>query len=96
MQTNFEEGYGVRLTEDEVKTGPSYYLAHFGVSKPNSSKVRIVFDAVAIFKGQCLNDCISSGPALQNSLACVLIRFREGEVAWSSDIKAMYSRVRLN
>lgn len=96
MQTNFEEGYAVRLNQDEVRTGPSYYLAHFGVSKPNSSKVRIVFDAAAKFKGQCLNDCISSGPALQNSLASVLIRFREGEVAWSSDIKAMYSRVRLN
>lgn len=38
---------------------------------------------------------ILSGPALQPSLPAVLIQFREGEVAWSSDVEAIFSRFQL-
>jgi hypothetical protein len=57
--------------------------------------LRLVFDAAAKSHGKCLNDFISSGPALQNPLPAVLIRFREGAIAWSADIGAMFSRNRL-
>ena len=43
-----------------------------------------------------MNDAILSGPALQSSLPSVLIQFREGAVAWASDVEAMFSRFRLN
>jgi hypothetical protein len=33
---------------------------------------------------------------LQPSLAAVITRFREGEIAWASDIEAMFSRFRLS
>jgi hypothetical protein len=57
--------------------------------------LKVVFDAAAPFKGKCLNDAILSGPALQPSLSAILIQFREGEVAWASDVEAMVSRFRL-
>ena len=59
-------------------------------------KLRVVFDAAAPFQGKCLNDAILSGPALQPSLPSVLTQFREGTVAWASDVEAMFSRFRLN
>lgn len=60
--------------------GPEYYLTHHGVQK--GKKTRVVFDAGAKFRGQCLNDIsILSGPALQASLPSTIIKFREKEMA---------------
>ncbi len=91
-----EENYRRRLRSrlagpaaDEAR----YFLAHHGVYK--GPKLKVVFDAAAPFKGKCLNDAILSGPALQPSLSAILIQFREGEVAWASDVEAMVSRFRL-
>ena len=98
MQKNFDEGYAIRLTQSELADeSPAYYLPHFGVYKSSSGKdIRIVYDAAAKYRGRCLNDCICSGPALQNPLPSVVIKFREGEITWAADIKAMFSRIRLN
>ena len=38
---------------------------------------------------------MTSGPILQNSLPRIIIRFREGDIAWAADIQAMFSRIRL-
>jgi hypothetical protein len=92
MKKTLDQGYASRLagpTADEAR----YFLAHHGVYK--GPKLRVVFDAAAPFKGKCLNDAILSGPALQPSFPAVLIQFREGEVAWASDVEAMFSRFRL-
>jgi hypothetical protein len=97
MQKNFDEGYARRLTPEEAAAQPVYYLPHFGVPKsPGSSELRLVYDSAAKYQGSCLNDYITSRPALQNPLPAVIIRFREGAVAWSADVGAMYSRIRLN
>lgn len=96
MDKNFKNGYAVRLITEQLKEhGPAYYIPHFGVPKAGGDGVRIVFDAAARFQGKSLNDAIISGPALQNSLPAVLLRFREGAIAWAADIQAMYSRIRL-
>jgi hypothetical protein len=71
-----------------------YFLVYHGVYK--EKKLRVVYDAPAAFKGKCINDAINSGSALQPSLAAVITRFREGEIAWASDIEAMFSRFRLS
>ncbi len=42
-----------------------------------------------------MNDRMRPGPKLQSDLAKVLIRFRQGDIAFSADITAMYSRIRL-
>ncbi|KAI9562447.1 hypothetical protein GHT06_009880 [Daphnia sinensis] len=86
MAKNFTEWYAQRLSVEEIQQRPTkYFLLHFGVPKmAGRPELRV-----------CLNDFITSGPALQNPLPAVLIRFREGMVAWSADICAMFSRIRL-
>ncbi|XP_045032663.1 uncharacterized protein LOC123474519 [Daphnia magna] len=90
MQKTFDQGYASRLSDP---ASAKYFLAHHGVYK--GSKLRVVFDAAAPFRGKSLNDAILSGPALQPALAAVISRFRQEEVAWASDIEAMFSRFRL-
>jgi len=65
------------------------------VVKPDrqTTKVRIVFDAAAKYKGVCLNDFIHTGPKLQNELFDVLLRFCKNEVAIVCDKSEMYLRV---
>ncbi|XP_045028849.1 uncharacterized protein LOC123471498 [Daphnia magna] len=92
MEKNFKKGYAIVL-EDANYGPPEYYLAHHGVRK--CTKLRVVFDAAAPFKGKCLNDSILSGLALQTPLPSVILKFREGEIAWAADIEAMLSRIRL-
>ena len=92
------EGYARKVTDPkELAVDDQYLLAHFGVYKKSAKvkKVRIVFDSAAPFRGKSLNDALLTGPVLQNSLAAVLIRFREGAVAFTADIEAMFSRIRL-
>lgn len=93
MEKYFEKGYAVAVEKDALGD-PEYYLPHHGVQQGN--KIRVVFDAVASFSGKCLNDAIFSSPALQTPLPSVLIGFREGEIAWASDVEAMFSRIRLH
>ncbi|XP_057376361.1 uncharacterized protein LOC130697472 [Daphnia carinata] len=92
MERNFEKGYAVMLETTDYGP-PEYYLAHHGVRK--GPRLRVVFDAAAPFKGKCLNDSILSGPALQTPLVSVILKFREGGIAWAADIEAMFSRIRL-
>ncbi|XP_059350988.1 uncharacterized protein LOC132087913 [Daphnia carinata] len=91
MQKTFDHGYASRPLDP---ASAKYFLTHHGVYKgPN---LRFVFDTAAPFRGKSLNDAIVSGPALQPALATVLSRFRQDEIAWASDIEAMFSRFRLN
>lgn len=90
MAKTFEQGYASVLQDPSEA---QYFLAHHGVYK--GPKLRVVFYAAAPFRGKCLNDSIIAGPALQPSLASVVIRFRAHEIAWASDVEAMFSRFRL-
>lgn len=92
VQKTIDKGYATILSEEESFSA-KYFLAHHGVYK--GPKLRVVFDAAAPFQGKCLNDFILSGPSLQPSLPSVLTQFREGVVAWASDVEDMFSRFRL-
>jgi hypothetical protein len=98
MAKNFAEGYARRLSTTEVEERPTrYWLPHFAVPKvAGRPELRLVFDAAAKYRGRSLNDYVTPGPALQNPLPAVILHFREGEVAWSADIGAMFSRIRLD
>ena len=98
MAKYFEKGYAHIVADPAELAHPEQgFLPHFGVRKRHgdNKKIRIVFDSAAKFEGKCLNDCLLTGPPLQNLLPHVLIRFREGAVAFSADIEAMFSRIRL-
>ena len=87
-----EKGYAKKLSENELPiTSPiTNYVPHHGVlnvKKPN--KVRVVFDAAAIYHETCLNNNLLPGL----DLVSVLCRFRQGEYAVISDIKTMFYQV---
>lgn len=96
VQRLFDEGYAERVPDSEVETQDrTWYLPHHGVRHPEKKKLRVVFDCSAKTGNLCLNDLLVKGPNLTNSLVGVLLRFREGPVAFTCDVDSMFHRVRL-
>ena len=62
----------------------------------SSGKYRLVFNCSFICDGQNLNEELLAGPTLTPPLLDVLLRFRQGRVAVSGDITAMFHQVRLS
>jgi hypothetical protein len=74
--------YASILSEEEAAS-EKYFLAHRGAYK--GLKFRVVFDAAASFQEKCLT--MLSDPALKPSLQSLLIQFREGEIAFASNVE---------
>ena len=53
-------------------------------------KVRVVYDAPAKYRKCGLNHHLLKGPDLLNNLVSIVIRFRLGQFAVTSDIKQMF------
>ena len=71
-----------------------WYIPHHGVYHPKKpTKIRIVFDCAAEFKGESLNKHLSQGPDLTSTLTGVLNRFRQGQVGLMCDIESMFYQV---
>ena len=87
------------LDKADAARTDQHFLQHHGVLKKstNSSenKVRVIFDSTASFNGKCLNDALLTGPVLQTQLPKISTKFREGQVTFTADIEAMFSRIRL-
>ena len=66
------------------------------VSPQKPDKVRVVFDCSAKYQGASLNDQLLQGPDLTNMLVGVLTRFRQEQIAFMSDIEAMFHQVRVS
>ena len=72
------------------------YLPHCGVYHPcKRSKIRLVFDGSAKFQGTLLNKEVLPGPNLSSQLIGVLTRFRTEEVAFMTNIEAMFHQVHI-
>lgn len=92
------KGYARMLTKEEAATvsKTTWFLPHHPVSNPNKpGKVRVMFDVAARFSGTSLNEQLLQGPSLTNDLSGVLIRFREEEIAFSTDIEGMFYQTRV-
>ena len=89
--------YDPRLpqTADERREQNQYFLPTHGVYKSEGSKMRIVFDSKAEMDGVSFNDRMETGDKKQSNAPDNLTRFREREVAYVSDVEAMFSRIRL-
>ena len=92
-----KKGYLMRLKGDEAELAKEdgWYLPHFPVIRndKSSTRVRIVYDAAATFKGTSLNSQIYPGPSLYNDLVEVLLRFRQHAVALVGDISEIFLQV---
>ena len=91
-------GYVRKLTPEEAakRSRITWYLLHhpvFNANKPN--KCHVVFDAAAKSDGTSLNDQLYQGPDLANSLTGALIRFRKEEIAFTTDLEAMFHQVKV-
>ena len=69
IEEYLEKGYVAKVREHD-RSLSKWYLPHFPVLRPDkdTTKVRIVFDTSAKYKGQALNDAILQGPKLQREL----------------------------
>ena len=86
----------VEPAEDEAK-GKEFYIPHKPVVRESAetTKMRIVYDASARASGQTpsLNECLETGPPLQNQLWDVLVRNRFHAVAIVGDLRQAFLQV---
>jgi hypothetical protein len=95
---NVKKGYAEEVPQEEVKRddGRVWYVPHHAVTHPRKpDKIRIVFDCAATYSGVSLNKVVNQGPDLTNKLTDVLMRFRQGPIAFMADVEAMFSQVKV-
>ena len=91
------KGYTRKVSRENLGNSNVWYLPHHAVFHPQKpDKVRVVFDCSAKFQGTSLNDQLLQGPDLTNTLVGVLTRFRQEQIAFMSDIEAMFYQVRVS
>ena len=61
----------------------------YHLKKP--TKMCVVFDCSAKYKGESLNDLLLQGPDLTNQLIGVLCRFRQSAIAFMCDVESMFT-----
>ena len=97
VEKYIKDGHARKLSDDETSNQQSvWYLPHHPVfKKSDPNKCRVVFDCAAKYRGTSLNDIILQGPNLINSLAGVLMRFRNERIAVVADIEAMFHQCKV-
>ena len=79
--------------------GKEFYIPHKAVIRENAAttKMRIVYDASARAKDTApsLNECLETGPPLQNQIWRVLVRGRVHAVAIAGNIRKAFLQVRI-
>ena len=97
IQDQIKQGI-VERAENEA-TNKEFYIPHKPVVRESAetTKMRIVYDASARAnpKVPSLNDCLETGPPLQNLLWNVLVRNRFHAVAIAGDLKQAFLQVRI-
>ena len=97
IQDQLSQGI-VERVHSEPK-GKEFYIPHKAMIREmaESTKIRIVYDASARAneKAPSLNDCLETGPPLQNKLWSVLVRNRFQSVALAGDLKQAFLQVRI-
>lgn len=74
---------------------PNFFLPHHGVLRESTTtKLRVVFNASATTSsGKSLNDIQLPGPALQNDIFSILLRFRQHKYVACADVEKMFRQV---
>ena len=94
-----QEKEGIIERVPEKSKAKEFYLPHRAmVRQPaESSKIHIAFDASAKAddKSPSLNDCLETGPSLQNLIWDILVRNRIQAVTVSGDLKQGFLQIRI-
>lgn len=73
---------------------PHFFIPHHGIFKAGSDKLRTVFDGSSkSSNGVSLNDCLHTGPALQQDIVDIIMSFRTHPVVFSTDIRMMFRNI---
>ena len=89
----------IERVNDNCERGSVHYIPHHPVCKESSTTpVRIVFDCSCKSSADSpsLNDCLQPRPLSINDLCSILVRFRQHNVAFSSDIEKAFIHVHLD
>ena len=86
LEEMISEGWITPVTGTPGASG-CWYLPFFAIKQDTA---RVVFDAVATFRGVSLNDVVFSGANLLNGLVDVLTRFRIGKYACMADLSKCF------
>ncbi|XP_058816853.1 uncharacterized protein LOC131680147 [Topomyia yanbarensis] len=92
------KGYTRKLTNEELNQSFSrvWYLPIFPVTNINKpGKIRMVWDAAAFAHGVSLNSVLLKGPDQLCDLFNILVRFREGRIALTGDVRDMFLQIRM-
>ena len=75
-----------------------HYLPHHAVvrQEKETTKVRIVYDALARAQGPSLNDCLHTGPKFNQKILEILLCFRSFPVAWTADIEKAFLMISMS
>lgn len=89
----------IERVNHHCKQGSVHYIPHHPVRKESSTTpIRIVYDCSCKQSSDSpsLNDCLHPGPPFLNDLGGILLRFRQHNVAFSSDIEKAFLQVHLD
>ncbi|XP_055622182.1 uncharacterized protein LOC129765778 [Toxorhynchites rutilus septentrionalis] len=89
-------GHMKQIIQPVDYAGNHCYLPHHPVFKlsSNTTKTRVVFDASCkTMSGYSLNDALMVGPALQQDLLSIVMRFRMHPIALVADIQKMFRQI---
>ena len=104
MQEQIQGGIVEKVTESEKSediqnSEKIFYMPHRPVIRESaeSTKLRIVYDASAKANNSTvsLNDCLETGPPLQNSLYEILVRSRMKPILLCGDIQKAFWQIRI-
>ena len=86
------------LSNEETKNltdEPALYLNNRIVERldKETSKLRVVFDSAAKYKGICPNDALEKGPNYTNSLFRCFLKWRMQKIAVCGDMSKMFNQI---
>ena len=89
----------IERVSNHTSTTSVHYIPHHPVRKDSlTTPLRIVYDCSCKQSSNLpsLNDCLNPGPPFLNDLCAILVRFRQHNMAFSSDIEKAYLHVHLD
>ena len=99
LEQYVKKGYMTKVSaSDRTNRGEKeWFLPHFPVirAEKESTKIRIVYDAAAKYRGASLNSRVLPGPSLYTDLVETLLGFRLQRIALIGDVCEMFLQVEL-